>query len=375
VISNGKVTVLHVISELDIGGAENILFNTVRSLDPEKYESVVCALTRKGILSGKLENLGYEVLCPKLSAKRISIFFSVFYLAKIIWKRKVGLVHTHLYHANLFGRLACAVMRRPCVISVHNVYTRKKFHRQVINRVLHAALPCPIISGSSDVSLDIERYDGVKASDIVLIPNSVDLSGLKLSENSPTIDWPYAISGDRPVVGTIGRLEPQKGHKYLISAVADLIHSGVWLRLVIVGDGSLSRGLRAQAADLGISDHVVFTGTLVQPECVLPIFDLFVMPSLWEGLSLAMLLAMGAGIPTVATDVGGVRDIFCENKNGFLIKPRDITGLSRQIRWCLENFEKSKAVGKRGQDYILKNHSLSAFINKLEIVYSTLLSK
>src|SRR5262249_32652436 len=139
---------------------------------------------------------------------------------------------------------------------------------------------------------------------------------------------------DRLVVGVIATLQDKKGHSVLLDAVArtpGLEH--VWLMLV--GDGALRGALEQHAASLGIRDRVTFCGTRRDLGDVLPAMDIFALPSLWEGLPLALLLAMGAGRPVVATNIAGIPEVVTDRQTGFLVPPGDVAAIGAALaRLC-----------------------------------------
>ncbi len=181
-------------------------------------------------------------------------------LVELIRRERIDLVHSHLYHANLYGRLAARKAGVPAVVSIHNTYAKRKLHRQIINWYLgrHTAA---IIVGSEDIKRDVERYDHVSASRIEVIPNSVDLARSASTLSKLEARARLGLAEHDLVMGTVGRLEEQKGHRYLIEALAFAASSRDNRRLLLAGEGRGSPALEALVASLGLEQQVMLLGT------------------------------------------------------------------------------------------------------------------
>ncbi|MBC8553705.1 MAG: glycosyltransferase [Candidatus Brocadiales bacterium] len=172
-----------------------------------------------------------------------------------------------------------------------------------------------------------------------------------------------------PVLGTVGRLVEQKGHKILLETISVLKDDGIDVQLILVGEGPLRRKLIAQVDELGLTDRVHFLGNRRDLGDLFRAMDVFVMPSLWEGLSLAMLSAMAAGLPTIATSVGGVGEVFAGKSLGITLPPNDIAALAVNIRYLLDNPAKAKEMGINAKAHVYKNYSVQSFIGRLMNIY------
>jgi glycosyltransferase involved in cell wall biosynthesis len=294
-------------------------------------------------------------------------------LVDLIRREKISLVHTHLYHANYFGRLAARRAGVPCVVSVHNTYTNPEWHRRLINWWLSKRHTGAIIAGSPEIRRDILRYDRVSPALIEVIPNAVDLSRSESGLSRQEARARLHLDDDAFVVGTVGRLEEQKGHPYLLEALNHLKESGLKTVLLLVGGGREEAALRERAKALDLGDGVRFLGTRDDLGDLFSAMDVFAMPSLWEGLSLAMLSAMAAGLPVVATDVGGVVDVLGKNERGFVLQPKDARQLAERILWCCTHREAAAEIAQRGQEFVRSNYSDTAMVQRLMIIYGRLL--
>lgn len=369
-----KHRILHLFVSLPMGGAENLLLSTLRLLDPEQFSSVVCCIGERGQIGDLVQAMGVPLIELHLLKKGGFDRNIVTALVDLIHREKIDLVHSHLYHANFYGRLAANKAGVPAIISIHNTYTRTKLHRQLINWYL-ARKTAAIITGSEEIRRDVIRYDHVPESLVELIPNAIDLSRsesqLSQSQARKSLDLPE----DALVLGTVGRLEEQKGHRHLIKALALLHQQGIDAYLLIVGDGREKPALTAQTQQLGLEERVKFLGTRQDLGDLFRAMDLFVMPSLWEGLSLAMLSAIAAGLPLIATDVGGVRNVLGSGENGFIVAPGNPEELANKIAYGLGHPEKTREMAARGKQKIHATYSDRVMVNKLQKIYCRTLNQ
>jgi glycosyltransferase involved in cell wall biosynthesis len=365
--------VLHVFVSLPMGGAENLLLSNLRLLDPVKFQSVVCTLGERGALAEQVARMGVPLIELGLMRNRGSTGAVVRALVDLIRREKISLVHTHLYHANYFGRLAARRAGVPCVVSVHNTYTNPEWHRRLINWWLSKRHTGAIIAGSPEIRRDILRYDRVSPALIEVIPNAVDLSRSESGLSRQEARARLHLDDDAFVVGTVGRLEEQKGHPYLLEALKHLKESGLKTVLLLVGGGREEAALRERAKALDLGDGVRFLGTRDDLGDLFRAMDVFAMPSLWEGLSLAMLSAMAAGLPVVATDVGGVVDVLGKNERGFVLQPKDARQLAERILWCCTHRAAAAEIAQRGEEFVRSNYSDTAMVQRLMIIYGRLL--
>ncbi len=295
-------------------------------------------------------------------------------LVDLIRRERIDLVHSHLYHANLYGRLAARKAGVPAVVSIHNTYGKPKLHRQIVNWYLsrHTAA---IIVGSEEIKRDVERYDHVSASRIEVIPNAVDLARSASTLSKLEARARLGLAEHDLVMGSIGKLEEQKGHRYLIEALALLRHRGIVARLLLAGEGRKRSALESLVASLGLEHQVMLLGTRNDLGDLFRAMDVFVMPSLWEGLSLAMLSAMAAGLPVVATPVGGVSRVFCSDEYGFTVPAGNSAALADKIAECLQNLPAAMVKGMKGAQHVRENYGDEAMVRRVEAVYEQALRK
>ena len=178
----------------------------------------------------------------------------------------------------------------------------------------------------------------------------------------------------RLVVGTVGWLLPIKGPMLLLNAMIKIWQSLSDVQLVYVGKGDQEEVLKQRAMKMGVSDKVKYLGWRDDVHEIIPVFDLFALPSLNEGMGRVLVEAMAAGKAVVASNVGGIPDLVHHGQNGFLVEPGDVNGLSAAIEKLLADENLRREMGKRGQA-MAHNFSESKMIKKIDALYAALLHR
>lgn len=361
--------VMHLITRLPVGGAERLLAGVVSHLDRDRYESVVCCIQDGGAVADEIAASGIPVITLDLMGHGGFDRRVVPALCDIIRRERIDLIHSHLYHANLYGRLAASRAGIAAVASVHNTYSRRKWYRHLINWWL-ARKCAAVIAVSADIRDDILQHDHVPSQKVIVVPNGIDMqrvvSGLTRGEAKIRLGY----AADVFLLGCVGRLEEQKGHAFLITALSALRTMYPQLRLAIAGDGRKRQALGEMAAQMGVADIVQFLGTRSDMADVLRAFDLYVMPSLWEGLSLAMLEAMAAELPVIISDVGGAAEVLGDDEFGIRVPPGDAEALALAIRQLIDSPSAREELATKARRRVADRYDAKAMIKKLEGIYA-----
>ncbi len=369
--------VLHLITRLPVGGAEKLLVEIVHRLDRSRYDSIVCCIQEKGELAVELEASGVPVLClHRMQSKGFDVG-AIVSLVGLLRRNQIGLVHSHLYHANLYGRLAALVAGVPAVATVHNTYAQRKLHRRIFNNLL-SRVSAQVIAVSEEIRRDLLQYDWIAPDRIATIPNGIDVGRIETRMTRQQARERLGIADNELAIGCVGRLEEQKGHRYLLEALAMLNRDRKLagrFRLVLVGDGRLQRDLKDRASSLGVSEWTSFLGTRRDIAEILKSLDIFVMPSLWEGFSVAMLEAMAAGLPVVISDVGGVSQTLGENEYGIKVPAGNAAELASAIRLLAEDPDGRASLGRSARKRVLAKFSIDVMMAALDRVYEEALGK
>jgi glycosyltransferase involved in cell wall biosynthesis len=367
------INILHIMSRLPVGGVENQLLMILEKYDKKKLHPIVCSLSDKGEIGKEIEDYGIEVI-PLNKLKHRFDWSIVKDIYKLIKTRNVKIVRTHQYHANLYGRLSAWLAKVPCIVaSVHNVYTiDRKFHRRLINNLL-ARCTDTVVAVSETVKKDVLTYDGLSEDKLRVIYNGIDTDRF-FNLNGSLIRSKLGISSEAPVVGTVGRLTLQKGQKYLIDAVSALREKIPQILLLIVGDGPMRGELENHIRALGADKNTILLGTRRDIPQLLSAMDIFVLPSVWEGLGTALIEAMAAGKAIIATDIPPFREIINTEKIGILVPARNSSAIASSIELLLGNKSFAGTLGNNAQERAYSDFNITTTVDKYTNLYEDILS-
>lgn len=370
--------VAHLIDTLAWGGAQKLLVDFATEAIPRGVDVLVISLRptiHPAPYSLMLENAGAQVKI--LSISTLYDPSAIPQLLTILREQKVDVLHTHLSHANILGGIVGRLAGIPVVATLHNVWSastpRKSPVRTVFGRLVLRFLTRKLIAVGKIVA---DTHQGVFPQDKLLtIPNPVNKS-VELSRTERD-KLRKEIAGDsfQTIVLAIGRLLPRKGYSELISAFASVHSRHPDVILAIAGGGGMGEEYyQEQARSLGLNGSVRFLGYREDISVLLGASDIYVNSSHWEGLSVAMLEAMSAGIPVLATRVGDAPYLLADGR-GVLVPPGDMESLARQFSYLLEDPHARKELGEKGRAYVEKYHSVEAWVDALLRLYTSLMGK
>ena len=371
-----KINILHIYQNSKIGGVQQQLLSLLKAYSRERFNPIFCCLGPKEEIGKEIEEtkIGFIPL-NKLRYNRFSPGI-VLELYRLMKKKQIHVVRTHRYRSNLYGRLAAFLAGVPVIIaSVHDNYrTDKRPKRRIMNRIL-SKITDKIVAVSENVKEDIIRYDSIDPSKIEVIPNGIDVERFNPEKNTTDIRKEFSLEEDDIVIGFIGRIVPAKGLEYLLNALPYLKEEFKSIKLLIVGEGSLVEELKARAKKNNIFDNILFTGRRRDIPEILASINIFVMPSIAEGLPNALLEAMAMGKPIVTTEVGGIPEIVKNGFNGLLVPPRDTLSLSKAIKELISNDRLAAKLGQAARDLVHDNLSIKAIAQKWQSLYLSILKE
>ncbi|MCD4717783.1 MAG: glycosyltransferase family 4 protein [Desulfobacterales bacterium] len=384
--------ILHIITRLDRGGsAENTLLTCLGLA--EKYELVlVHGLSleshmtdwEKQSVDSRIKEAmerGVNVIPVPSLVRRISPFRdlqALFYLWRLMIREKPDMVHTHTSKAGILGRWAAWLARVPIVVHTAHGHIFYGHFGPLASRFFVLLERFMALITDRLIALTVgERNDYLKSSvsrteKIVTIHSGVEIDDyLSARVNVEEKRESLGISTRGLVVGTVGWLLPIKGPMHLLNAMESVWQDYPEATLVFVGKGDLEKELRAKALQMGVSDRVKFLGWRDDIPELMQILDVFVLPSLNEGMGRVLAEAMAAGKPVIASHVGGIPDLVKPGQNGFLVEPGDLTGLSRAITRLLSDKKIRDEMGRKGRE-MCQDFSVEKMIEKIDVLYASL---
>ncbi len=368
-MSPEKIKVLYLITELSIGGAQKALYRLLKSLDRSSFDPVVvCLYNRTGLVSKQIQELDIEVIGLEMNAKwRWDAFWR---LGKNLSQYKPTILHTWMFHANLPGRILGQIARIPIIISSERTMGQEGYLRRFLNR-LTSGLSDAIICVSDNVAIYAAQKIGIYEKKIFTIPNGIDISAFEASPTQQIARKNNKLPGEKIIIGAIGRPRWVKGFDVLISAVAKITELNILL--LFVGDGPDQYKLRQLVKNIGQSDRIFFWGDQSEIQEILPILDILVNSSFHEGMSNIILEAMAAGLPVVATAVGGTPEVVVDGETGLLVPPGDPDSLAAALLRLIQDKDLRTKMGLAGRKRVRKYFTIEETVRKTETLYFELL--
>ncbi len=370
-----SLRILFLITELDTGGAQKALARLLASLNRSRFKPhVACLYHGDKTVAQEIRALGIPLTDLRMQAKwRADALWRLY---RLLRRQQPAILHTWMFHANLPGRLLGRLAGVPIVITSRRNVNIGGPARERLLRWTSGLDDAVIAVCELARQAEIERA-GAAPHHVATIYNGVDVTAFSRSdpEADARIRDTFDIPADAPLLGAIGRLHPQKDFGTLLAAVAQLRRQVPDAHLLLVGDGELREELVNHARSLGLGDCVTFAGHRTHIPEILAAIDVFTLTSLWEGLPNVILEAMAAGLPVVATRVGGVPEVVVAGETGLLVPPRDPDALSRAIVTLLRDPALRQTMGRAGQERVRHRFSVEQMVRRTESLYERLLAE
>lgn len=372
--------VAHIIYALGTGGLENGLVNIINRASPDRYRHVIICLTEATEFANRITAPNVEVIqLHKRPGHDLKVYWR---LLRTLWRLKPAIVHTR----NLAAlEMQALTLLLPGVKRVHGEHGRDIYDLEGKNKrynQLRRAL-APFIHRFITVSQDLEHWlkdtVGVADEKVVQLYNGIDQQRFLPQQGSCASQiLPAKLrSSDRLMVGTVGRIAAVKDQKTLISAFAALLAAQPQLKgrvgLMVVGDGPLFQDLKAQVETLGLQDDVWLPGDRKDIPELLQAMDIFVLPSLGEGISNTVLEAMATGLPVIATAVGGNPELVIEGETGYLFPVGDEQALTAHLEHLLADSATRQRMGHTARDTVSQQFSWDSTVAGYLAVYDEIL--
>lgn len=380
-----KLKVLQLITRLDKGGSAENTFLTATGLDKNNYQVT--------LMSGPVEDAGQDrkkeigesgirhIFIPELvrNISLINDFIAFLKIYRVLRKEKFDIVHIHTSKAGLLGRLAAKLARTPIIIHTPHghvffgYFGSFKTKMFILLEKLASCLTDKIVALTNGEKEDYLAYKVARKEKLAVISSGVDLNRYKepSSEEKKNFKKELGVLENSLVVGTVGRLVPVKGPESLIEASKIIVSKYPDTYFLFVGDGPLRQSLEMKAIQIGVKKNIIFLGWRDDVSKIISIFDIFVLPSLNEGMGRVLVEAMALQKPIVASRVGGIPDLVSHGKNGFLVPPKNPMKLAKYIMILLEDQGKRETMGLAGQETI-SNFSKEKMIEDTEKLYEEL---
>jgi glycosyltransferase involved in cell wall biosynthesis len=383
-----KIKVMHVLVHFDFkGGLEQTLLYLAKNIDSKKYELSFCVFEcgEGNEVVHQIRNLGHEIHNLRIKYHIYDIR-TVIKLYRLFRRKKPHVVQTYWFKPNLFGRIAAKLAHVPVIIGTEvtlgDFETSSGFEPSGAKRIVNAVI-------------DVINVQLIRISDAVVVPSEAvrrsrdrGIHSTRFRVAYPPFDYDKLAWVQRsrvrnhglakrhgPTIGVVARLHCEKGHRYLIDAMPQILDSFPSTKLVLVGTGPSEQELRNYVSSMKLNGSVRFTGHMDNPYEELLGMDVFVLPSYSEGLPVCILEAMAAGLPVVASRVGGIPEEVNDGQTGILIPPKDPTALAKAIVRLLSNRTLASTMGREGQKRIIARFHPHRFVQIHQTMYESLLTR
>lgn len=386
-----RIKVIHVVTRFDKGGSAENTFLTVMGLDKQKYdvllvkgmsvESAMGEEERKAVghSLSRAERAGVRIsTVPDLvrDVRPVKDWRAFWALLNIFRRERPHIVHTHTSKAGFLGRWAARLSKVPLIVHTpHGHVFWGYFNRPT--SLFYALLErwTARITDRIVVLTEQEKKDHLSfciapEDKFEVVHSGVGLDNFRRVRRDPIqTKKDLGIPSRAAVIGTVGRLTPIKGHRFLIEAARGVFAEHPDTVFILVGDGESAEALRSLATRLGVSGNIRFLGWRPDVAEIISAVDIFVFPSLNEGMGRAVVEAMALGKPVVASRVGGIVDIVRDGENGLLVPPADSDELAAAIKSLLSDPAERERLGQEGKRQALL-YDAERMVRRIEVLYS-----
>jgi len=371
-----KIKVLHILGSAERGGTEANTHDLVTHMASD-FLNELCFLSKRGPIGEELKHEGFKVYYLPL-ANPWTIPRVAFRLYRLLRANRYDILYLSGLKANFLGRLLGRLSGHGKILGgLWSKYPSgiKRNWTLWIDR-LTFKLSLGYVS-NSQAAIDFLVAHGYDRRKFWLIHNGIDIKPFyrRSDAEKETIKREYELPLNKPIITCVANLRPPKGHEYLIRALHELKNEGPDFLALLVGDGPLRGELEKLVQELELSEQVRLLGSRDREEIpeILAITDIFVLPSLWEGLPTAIIEAMAAGCPVVATNVAGIPEVVVDGKTGFLVPPRDPQALADKIKLLLQDQALRERMGQAGIERVKQHFTIERMVRKYEGLYRKLM--
>lgn len=365
--------IIHLIQALDNGGCENMLLRTLPLL--VNFEHIIITLNKEGELAPKFKEKNIKII--NLKQKNLIDLYSYQKLLKLINEVNPDIIISYLFHADVIGRLFIQKISNFKVIPfLRTTYNHKKYWLpRLFEKLTHKQVPHYLANSESVKDFLVGK--GVKMEKITVIPNGIDTNFYDKIPKDEKLKNNLNIDTKDIVIICVANLHINKGHKYLLEAFEEIFRNSRKIRpaphLILVGDGQEKEKLLKQMKNYSSKNNIIFLGKRNDVPSLLKISDIFVFPTLFEGMSNALMEAMAIGLPVSATDIPENRELL-DGVNNLLFKPKDSKKIVEEISRLLSDSELRDKIGKRAKKKISNKFEMETIIEKFSNFLDKLIS-
>jgi sugar transferase (PEP-CTERM/EpsH1 system associated) len=363
--------VVYLIHRLRLGGLETVAVELANSLDPERFETSVISFATPDPRQHNLQTSRVRLVTFHKSDGNDPTV--IYHLYRVLRQLRPHIVQTHNWGTLLEGVVAARCASVPVVVHAEHGTIQGGRWRLLTQRLLWRAVHKVLCVSQAHRQRLAEAVD-FPADDLLPILNGVDTATFTpRPADKETIRAELGLEVDPLYIGTVGNLRPVKNQALLLQAMQQVCARYSHARVVIIGDGPLREPLGHLAETLGIDKQVHFLGARAEIPELLNAMDIFVLPSLSEGLPMSVLEAMGCGLPVVATRVGGIPEVVVDGQTGLLVASEDAQQLAGALETLVQQADTRMTLGQQGRRRVVVHFSLQRMVREYQTLYESLI--
>jgi len=371
-----KVSIAYIRDGGGIFGAERVILTTAKNIDRKFNIILICTRSNDGTSSELMERakeIGIQVIPVDINGK-IDVK-AIYNIRKILIKNHVKILHSYDFKSNLYGLFASINLDIKRVITAGGT-TRdslvKKFY-MFIDEAFTYKYYNNIIAVSHEICERLTKRNIGKGR-IIVIENGIDPSLYDDETYEGNNHEPLPIDKSKRVFAVIGRLFPDKGHRFFLQAFSHVVQNNSLNIALLIGDGPSEEDIKIQIKDLKLENNVFLCGVRKDMKYIYNNVDYIVMPSLTEGLPYVLLEAMLYKVPILATDVGGISSLVKNDVTGYLVPPGDVESLKNDMNKMLNNPEKIKTMAENAYNLVKEEYSARRMVDQIGHLYDTMIN-
>ena len=374
---NDRIRVLQVVDKFSIDGESihgiaRLMSWWTNAIDRDHFDMNILGLKAPSNAGRYIEQQGGRVFYSDYGRLNPA---SLLDIARVARQTQTDLLHLHGYKACTLGRVVGALLGMPVVLHEHAVFPTMPPYQKLADWLLAPLNDRVVVNCEAVAEFCVERRS-MDPENIEIIFNGVPLDEFREVSDSAAAEAAeeLGIGADTPVVGTVARLEEQKGITHFLNAVPAVKEECPDVKVLIVGDGTLRGALEEEARQLGIADNVIFTGERRDVPRLYKLMDVKVISSIYEGTTLTVFEAMAIGTPVVATTVDGVEEVIEDGATGMLVPPKDAASIAEVVTDLLTNPDRARLLSERAEQAV-KQYDVRTSMRRIENLYETVLSR
>ncbi len=363
-----RYKVLFAINNFGIGGAEMLMLEQAKAINRTQFEPCLLSLYTNP-KNNLLKDIPSNIQHHQCNFSGLLDIRSWLKLIRFMRRERYDAVITNLFDTNVVVRTASVLCRVPIIMCYeHNVYREKRRWQILVDKLL-ARWTATIFVVSKQVRDFTIEQERIPAEKFVINHNAAKLIFGDVTKDRNKILHDLDLDPECVYITTAGRLVEQKGHIYLIEAASRLVPKYPMIRFLIFGEGALRNVLQKKIEEYGLTEAIRLMG-IGTPRDIAAVSDIFAFPSLWEGLSIALINTMDAGRPIVATNVSGTEELINDGENGLLVEPKDVSGLVASIEDLIAHPDKAATLGRSAQ----QRATLFSIEKNIEVIEQAIMS-